>query len=145
MADLIDILVVGAGPAGANAALAAARHGKHVVLLDEQEKPGGQIWRAKDSSILSAPQTPESSAGDALREQLTKAQIDHRGSTRIWQIERQSEGWDVHVLRDGEVERLTTKALVLATGAHEFVQPIPGWTKPGVSAWQAQPHFLNKT
>ena len=36
MADLIDILVVGAGPAGANAALAAARHGKHVVLLDEQ-------------------------------------------------------------------------------------------------------------
>ena len=61
-----------------------------------------------------------------------KAQIDHRGSTRIWQIERQSEGWDVHVLRDGQVERLTTKALVLATGAHEFVQPIPGWTKPGV-------------
>ena len=52
MADLIDILVVGAGPAGANAALAAARHGKHVVLLDEQVKPGGQIWRAKDSSIL---------------------------------------------------------------------------------------------
>ena len=74
MADLIDILVVGAGPAGGNAALAAARHGKHVVLLDEQVKPGGQIWRAKDSSILSAPQTPESSAGDALRAQITKAQ-----------------------------------------------------------------------
>ena len=36
MTDPIDILVVGAGPAGANAALAAARHGKHVVLLDEQ-------------------------------------------------------------------------------------------------------------
>ena len=132
MADLIDILVVGAGPAGANAALAAARHGKHVVLLDEQVKPGGQIWRAKDSSILSAPQTPESSAGDVLRAQITKARIDHRGSTRIWQIERQSKGWDVHVLRDGQVERLTTKVLVLATGAHEFVQPIPGWTKPGV-------------
>ena len=40
MADLIDIMVVGAGPAGANAARAAARHGKHVVLLDEQVKPG---------------------------------------------------------------------------------------------------------
>ena len=132
MTDPIDILVVGAGPAGANAALAAARHGKYVVLLDEQEKPGGQVWRAKDSSILSAPQTPESSAGDTLRAQITKAQIDYRGSTRIWQIERQSDGWDVHVLRDGEVERLTAKTLVLATGAREFVQPIPGWTKPGV-------------
>ena len=132
MTDPIDILVVGAGPAGANAALAAARHGKHVVLLDEQEKPGGQVWRAKDSSILSAPQTPEGSAGDALRAQITKTQIDYRGSTRIWQIERQSECWDVHVLKDGEVERLTTKSLVLATGAREFVQPIPGWTKPGV-------------
>ena len=59
MTDPIDILGAGAGPAGANAALAAVRHGKHVVLLDEQEKPGGQVWRAKDSSILSAPQTPE--------------------------------------------------------------------------------------
>ena len=38
----------------------------------------------------------------------------------------------MHVLRDGKVERLTTKALVLASGAREFVQPIPGWTKPGV-------------
>ena len=103
MTDPIDILVVGAGPAGANAALAAARHGKHVVLLDEQKKPGGQVWRAKDSSILSAPQTPEGSAGDALRAEITKAQIDHRGSTQIWQIERQSESWDVHVIRDGEV------------------------------------------
>ena len=37
MADLIDILVVGAGPAGANAALAAARHGKHVVLLTNKQ------------------------------------------------------------------------------------------------------------
>ena len=132
MTDPIDILVVGAGPAGANAALAAARHGKHVVLLDEQEKPGGQVWRAKDKSILSAPQTPEGSAGDALRAKITKAQIDHRGSTQIWQIERQSESWDVHVIRDGEMEKLTSKTLVLATGAREFVQPIPGWTKPGV-------------
>ena len=112
MADLIDILVVGAGPAGGNAALAAARHGKHVVLLDEQVKPGGQIWRAKDSSILSAPQTPESSAGDALRAQITKAQIDHRGSTRIWQIERQSEGWDVHVPVSYTHLTLPTKRIV---------------------------------
>ena len=132
MTDPIDILVVGAGPAGANAALAAARHGKYVVLLDEQEKPGGQVWQAKDGSILSAPQTPEGSAGDALRTQITKAQIDHRGGTLIWQIERQSNSWDVYVLRDGKVERLTAKTLVLATGAREFVQPIPGWTKPGV-------------
>ena len=94
-------------------------------LLDEQEKPGGQVWRAKDSSILSAPQTPEGSAGDALRAEITKAQIDHRGSTQIWQIERQSESWDVHAVRDGEVEKLTSKTLVLATGAREFVQPIP--------------------
>ena len=58
MADLIDILVVGAGPAGANAALAAARHSKHVVLLDEQVKPGGQIWRLwrrQNRAVFGAP------------------------------------------------------------------------------------------
>src|SRR5690606_14103648 len=62
-----DIAVIGAGPAGANAALAAARRGFSVTLLDEQPKPGGQVWRAKSAAILDAPATPETLAGDRLR------------------------------------------------------------------------------
>jgi NADPH-dependent 2,4-dienoyl-CoA reductase/sulfur reductase-like enzyme len=39
-----EILVLGAGPAGP-AALAAARCGKSVIVLDDNPRPGGQIWR----------------------------------------------------------------------------------------------------
>ncbi|MQY43974.1 FAD-dependent oxidoreductase [Epibacterium sp. SM1969] len=132
MSDPYDIAVIGAGPAGANAALAASGQGQRVVLLDEQPKPGGQVWRAKDASILSAPDTPESTAGNALRVRVLESPVVHLGNTRVWQIERQEAGWSIHVLRQGCVEKLTVRALILATGAREFVQPVPGWTTPGV-------------
>jgi sarcosine oxidase subunit alpha len=38
-----DVLVVGAGPAGIAAALAAARSGARVMLADAQIEPGGQL------------------------------------------------------------------------------------------------------
>ena len=88
MSDTYDIAVIGAGPAGSNAALAAARHGKSVALLDEQTQPGGQVWRAKDDSILAAPVTPDAEAGDALRLKVAKAAVTHLGDTRVWQIEQ---------------------------------------------------------
>ena len=91
MSDVSDIAVLGAGPAGANAALSAARHGLSVVLLDEQPKPGGQVWRAKSDSILSAPSTPESHAGDTLRAGVAEARVTHRGNTRVWQIKRETD------------------------------------------------------
>src|SRR4051812_18481848 len=40
-----DVAVVGAGPAGIAAAIAAAGQGKSVVVIDEGLRAGGQIWR----------------------------------------------------------------------------------------------------
>ena len=132
MSNVSDIAVLGAGPAGANAALSAARHGLSVVLLDEQPKPGGQVWRAKSDSILSAPSTPESHAGDTLRAGVAEARVTHRGNTRVWQIQRETDVWHLHCLSDGRTNVVQARALILATGAREYVQPIPGWTLPGV-------------
>ena len=132
MADDFDIAVIGAGPAGANAALSAATHGKDIALLDEQPKPGGQVWRAKDASILEAPATPESTSGDSLREAVSNSDVRHIGQARVWQIERRGQGWDIRFFRAGTVHYVTARVLVLATGAREYVQPVPGWTTPGV-------------
>ena len=40
-------LVVGGGPAGIAAAIHAAEAGARTLLLDEQARPGGQIWRGE--------------------------------------------------------------------------------------------------
>ena len=41
----VDLAIVGAGPAGMAAAALAAELGLDTVLIDEQDGPGGQIYR----------------------------------------------------------------------------------------------------
>ena len=40
-----DMIVIGAGPAGLSAAIQAAGQGMSVVVFDENEKPGGQLFK----------------------------------------------------------------------------------------------------
>ena len=132
MTDLYDIAILGAGPSGANAALWAADCGSRVIVIDEQSKAGGQVWRAKNDAVVKAPETPETLAGNRLRDALKRSNSKHLGNARVWQIEREADHWMLHVLMDGSTQKIASKALVLATGAREYVQPIPGWTTPGV-------------
>jgi sarcosine oxidase subunit alpha len=46
-----DVLVVGAGPAGLAAALAASRSGARVILADEQAEMGGSLLAATDRTV----------------------------------------------------------------------------------------------
>ncbi len=50
-----DVLVVGAGPAGLAAAVAAARTGARVVLVDDQPEPGGSLLAATRERIERCP------------------------------------------------------------------------------------------
>jgi len=47
-----DVAVIGAGPAGIAAAVAAAESGARVALLDDNPAPGGQIWRGGAKSYV---------------------------------------------------------------------------------------------
>ena len=40
-----DVIVIGAGPAGLSAAVQAAEQGMSVIVFDENEKPGGQLFK----------------------------------------------------------------------------------------------------
>jgi thioredoxin reductase len=132
MSDHYDIAVVGAGPAGGTAAVTAAKAGLRVVVLDEQPKAGGQVWRAKSASIRSAPKTPETTAGDGLRRTLANSDATLLSDTSVWDIRRTGDTWQLQILRGGQSEQINARALILATGAREYVQPVPGWTTPGV-------------
>jgi sarcosine oxidase subunit alpha len=48
--DFRDVLVIGAGPSGLAAAIAAARAGASVVLVDENARPGGSLTYARAGS-----------------------------------------------------------------------------------------------
>lgn len=129
---IIDVLVVGAGPAGATVAIEAAAAGRSVIIIDEQKAAGGQVWRAKSPAILSAPPTPESRAGDDLRQRLSRSEAVCLFDHRVWQIQPVDDGWMVALTGSKGPKTITTRTVVLATGAQERIFPVPGWTLPGV-------------
>jgi thioredoxin reductase len=130
-ANTVDVAVIGAGPAGLAAATQAARAGLSVVLLDEQEAVGGQIYRAIERSdaqrrtILGA----DYSAGAALASEFARSGALYVPNASVWQVTRER---TVHYLKDGKVSSFEARRVVLATGALERPFPIPGWTLPGV-------------
>lgn len=40
-----DLIVVGAGPSGLSAAIEAAKKGMKVIVFDENDRPGGQLFK----------------------------------------------------------------------------------------------------
>jgi D-hydroxyproline dehydrogenase subunit alpha len=133
-----DVAVVGAGPAGMAAALAAAEAGADVTLIDEYLRAGGQFFkRAGDAFALQpAQRSREHDTGEELRRALGQERIRLWTGALVWGA---FPGGTLAVYRDGRSEILQFKALVIATGAHDRPVAFPGWTLPGVmSAGGAQ-------
>ncbi|CAB3685351.1 NAD(P)/FAD-dependent oxidoreductase [Paraburkholderia rhynchosiae] len=120
-----DVIVVGAGPAGLNAALAAAREGAAVALLDDNPRAGGQIWRQGPGYPR---QAPLQKLLDGLNRQ---SNITCFPSTRVV-APLAPRGLLVESAEQGGV-CMTYGRLILATGARERLLPFAGWTLPGVT------------
>lgn len=124
MADLFpEVLVVGAGPAGLAAALAAAHGGAQVLLLDRQAAPGGQIWRG-------VPPDERSPAGERLRAVRENPRIHVLSGAEVAWVEPYPR--TVVVSTPAGPLRLVPQKIILASGAGELFLPFPGWTLPGV-------------
>tara|TARA_R110002096_G_scaffold436056_1_gene666509 strand:+ start:70528 stop:71937 length:1410 start_codon:yes stop_codon:yes gene_type:complete len=129
---MYDVIVMGAGPAGATAALETSQAGLKTLLIDEQPDAGGQVWRAKSRAIISAPETEYSIAGDDLRASIRGSNVEVKYHTRVWQIEKNDDDhWLLGLQGEGQ-RQVSGKSLVIATGAQERVIPVPGWILPGV-------------
>ncbi|MDD2052305.1 NAD(P)/FAD-dependent oxidoreductase [Pseudomonas putida] len=124
MSDYADLLIIGAGPAGMAAALAAAPSGARIVLLDDNPLPGGQIWR-------DGPQAKLPAQARQMREQLLGlSNVRHHADTRVIA----QAGPKQLLLEDAERGWVMTyETLILCTGARELLLPFPGWTLPGVT------------
>ncbi|CAM4225626.1 FAD/NAD(P)-binding oxidoreductase [Nocardiopsis rhodophaea] len=149
-----EVVVVGGGPAGIGAALAALRAGARVTVVDTAEHLGGQFLRRprtpapqfgpSDHSGGPAPRR-RPSGRDRLR-RAVRAIEGHPAHTildrtSVWALEPRDSAPTVHALRgdsDGgspdhrEAHTLRPDALILAPGAHDLTLPFPGWDLPGV-------------
>jgi NADPH-dependent 2,4-dienoyl-CoA reductase/sulfur reductase-like enzyme len=118
------LLIIGAGPAGISAALAAANAGWQITVVDDNPAPGGQIWRSGPGAAPSAP-------AQRLRAALaTCPNVRMVCGTRVVA----SQGGNALLLEDAQQAWIQTfDALILCTGARELMLPFPGWILPGVT------------
>ncbi|MBY6136901.1 NAD(P)/FAD-dependent oxidoreductase [Nocardioides marinus] len=129
--ERFDLAIIGAGPAGMAAAAEAAQRGLAVALLDEQNRPGGQIYREVDRAAgpRGAILGPDYLHGASLTAGIARPEIRYLPGTVVWAVE---DGLRISFTRDGRGGQLEADRVILATGALERPVPVPGWTLPGV-------------
>ncbi len=101
------VLIIGAGPAGMNAAITAAERGHDVVLFEKEDEPGGMLRYAG----LPPGREDWMEYLDYMKRQLEKAPVDINFSAKI---------------SSKEVLSIKPDALVVATGGEPVIPEIPG-------------------
>lgn len=129
-------VIIGAGPAGINAAITLAEQGIESIIMDENPAPGGAIFRqpTKKISLGFSPVIDNKSRQRATRllENLERYKDKITVYNRAQVLGGLSEGDSIIVLHNNRVTELHYSALFICTGCYERSHPFPGWTLPGV-------------
>lgn len=126
-------VVVGAGPAGLCAAIELKKAGAPVILMDENAKPGGQLFKQIHKFFGSKEHkagTRGFEIGTELLAESLKLGIDVRLNTEIVGIEKGQRVWAVENRTRSYV--VDADKIIIATGATENALSFEGWTLPGV-------------
>ncbi|MDP9870104.1 MULTISPECIES: 2Fe-2S iron-sulfur cluster-binding protein [Streptosporangium] len=141
-----DVLVVGAGPAGLAAAVAAADSGARVVLADDRPTAGGSLPDTAETvdGVPGARWAAAVLAGLAARPEVRVL-----GRTSVFGY--YDDNYLVAVERRGErassrerLWRIRARRVVLATGAHERPIAFAGNDRPGVMLAGAARAYVNR-
>ncbi len=138
-----DLIIVGAGPAGLSAAIEAAKKGLQVVVFDENEKPGGQLFKQIHKFFGSKEHRAKVRGfviGQQLLDEADEAGVEVVLNATVIGLYQDKE---VVVKRGDEVEHFKGNAIIIATGAAENMVTFPGWTLPGVIGAGAAQTMMN--
>jgi len=147
-----DVLVVGSGPAGLMAALAAGRSGARVILADEQAEFGGRLLSSVDRIDNQAADdwlsevVAELTSMPDVRLLKRSTVFGYHDSNFTTIVERLN---DHHSIKNRKgarekVWRLRAKQVILATGAHERPIVFGNNDRPGVMLASAVSSYVNR-
>ncbi|MBB5148849.1 MULTISPECIES: alkyl hydroperoxide reductase subunit F [Ureibacillus] len=120
--DPFDVLVIGGGPAGASAAIYAARKGIRTGIV--AERFGGQILDTLTiENFISVKETEGPKLAKALEEHVKEYPVDIMNLQRVKHLEKKGDLIEVE-LENGAV--LKSKTVIIATGARWRNINVPG-------------------
>ena len=111
------VVIIGAGPAGLEAARACAERGHHVVLLEASDHPGGQVRLASRGTR----QAEKASITGWLEQEVRRLGVDVRLN---------------HYADPADVHALTPDVVIIATGGIPDNADLPG-AHHALSTWDA--------
>ncbi|MHA3701063.1 FAD/NAD(P)-dependent oxidoreductase [Jatrophihabitans sp. YIM 134969] len=136
------VTVVGAGPAGLAAAVAAADAGATVAVVDAAPRVGGQYWRhGPDGLRVDADLHHDVEVFERLEQAFARhvvsGTIRHLARHQVWHLVVDDDRCTVHAVDSSDPlsrrERtVVSDRLVIAVGAFDRQVPFPGWDLPGV-------------
>jgi len=138
-----ELAIVGAGPAGLSAAVEAANAGVRVTLIDENQRPGGQLFKQIHKFFGSRAHYAAVRGfdiGTKLLAEVEQSGVEVMLDSTVWGI------FGKHILgiiRDQKNIHLKAEKILLATGATENALAFPGWTLPGVMGAGAIQTLIN--
>jgi NADH-dependent peroxiredoxin subunit F len=123
--DPFDVLVIGGGPAGATAAIYAARKGVRTGII--ADRFGGQILDTTTiENFISVKQTDGEKLASQLEAHVRDYPVDVMDSQTVKRIEKKDDMIDIF-LENGAV--LKSKTVIIATGARWRNVGVPGEDK----------------
>lgn len=138
-----DLVIVGAGPSGLSAAIEAAKRGLSAVVFDENEKPGGQLFKQIHKFFGSKEHRAKVRGyviGQQLLDEADEAGVEVVLNATVIGLYQDKE---VVVKIGEEIHHYKGDAVIIATGAAENMVTFPGWTLPGVMGAGAAQTMMN--
>lgn len=138
-----DMIVVGAGPAGLSAAIEAAKKGLKPIVFDENERPGGQLFK-QIHKFFGSKEHKAKIRGFKIGEELL-AEAEQYGVKVILNatVVGLYPEKEVTVKIGNEIKHFKGDAVLIATGASENMVNFKGWTLPGVIGAGAAQTMMN--
>lgn len=145
-----DVIVIGGGPAGLAAALAAKDNGASVLVVEREERLGGMLKQCIHDGFglktfgerLTGPEYVE-----RFMDKVAQSDIDVSCRTFVTHAKKTGEGFAVTLVSGEGLRTVTAKSLVLATGCRErsAKQVLIHGTRPaGVFTAGTAQHFVNR-
>ena len=150
--EKVDLVIVGAGPAGMAAAAEVARQNGKVVVVDEAPRPGGRLPSQIHREPRSAGHGSLSWSNGAAKAEILANEAQSAGArilcgVSVWGIFPK---WYVAVAPTDPSRPMPdcptgfeTRAVLVATGAGQNPLILPGWTLPGVITAGAAQTMIN--
>ncbi|EED34776.1 BFD domain protein (2Fe-2S)-binding domain protein [Luminiphilus syltensis NOR5-1B] len=135
---MIDLAIIGSGPAGMAAALAASHHGLQVLVIDDRPDPGGQIFRQPPNSYSVADWLTHRVYRPLhhLCDQFTQAgqRLERRSRTTVLGLAPTDAGWELSLMTPDGLEVCSASRVLIASGCFDMPVTFDGAQMPGVMA-----------